>query len=321
MSKLRVGVVRGGPGSEYYVSLKTGGSVLAALSPNEYDARDVLITNDGQWHIDGVPTTPEKLARSIDVAFNALHGEFGEDGKIQKIFDIFGVPYTGSTVVPSAVGMNKELAKRRFAAVGIKVPRAVSVSSGDETDDVLREIRSELRSPYIVKPASSGSSVGVSFARTEDELISALERALAYGDKALVEEYIRGREITVGVVDAKNGGGSYLLPPLEVFLPDGALFDYQAKYGDNTYRAEPAHLSGDEYSAIERAVSRAHKSLGVRHYARYDFILADDGAYLLEVNTLPALMDGALLPRALTLHDLSMPDFVDYVISLALQEK
>lgn len=316
-----MGVVRGGPGSEYYVSLKTGGSVLSVLPSDKYDARDVLITNDGQWHIDGVPTTPEKLTRSIDVAFNALHGEFGEDGKIQKIFDIFGMPYTGSTVVPSAVGMNKELAKRRFAALGIKVPRAVAVSSGSATDDVLREIRSELRSPYIVKPTSSGSSIGVSFVGTEEELVSALERALAYGDKALVEEYIRGREITVGVVDAKSGDGSYLLPPLEVFLPDGTLFDYQSKYGDNTYRTELARLSASEYAAIERAVSRAHKSLGVRHYARYDFILAEDGAYLLEVNTLPALMNGALLPRALMLHDLSMSDFVDYVISLALQEK
>lgn len=313
--------MRGGLGSEYFVSLQTGGAVLEALSRDRYEPHDILITNVGEWHIDGVPTTPAKLAQHVDVIFNALHGEFGEDGKVQKILDLFNIPYTGSTAVPSAVGMNKDLAKKYFSAVGIKVPHGVVVGRGEEVSDVVARVGAEIRAPFVVKPLTGGSSVGLSLARDERALISAIERALSYAEKALIEEYVVGREVTLGVIDSAGSGNSYATPPLEILLPEGTLFDYDQKYKNLTHPVGPARMRPDERRALEDAALRAHIHLGARHYARYDFILTDEGPCLLEVNTLPGLSQTSLLPKSLALHGLSVPEFVDYVLALALRKK
>lgn len=321
MTKLRVGVMRGGLGSEYHVSLRTGGNVLAALSNDKYEVHDILITNAGEWHIDGIPTSPAKLSQYVDVVWNALHGEFGEDGKVQKILETFNIPYTGSTVVSSAIGMNKELAKKYFSAVGIKVPRGVVAARGEEVSDVVRRVGAEIRAPYVVKPLSGGSSIGLSLANNDRELVSGIEHALAYSEKAIIEEYVRGREVTLGVVDSADAMGAYATPPLEILLPENTLFDYNQKYRDLAHPIGPARMDASERRALEETAIRAHMHLGARHYARYDFILTDEGPCLIEVNTLPGLTNTSLLPKSLALHGLSILEFVDYIISLALQKK
>ncbi len=321
MSKIRVGVMRGGLGSEYNVSLKTGASVLEHLPRDKYEVHDILITSTGEWNLDGVPTEPSKLMQHIDVVFNALHGEFGEDGKVQRILDLFNIPYTGSTAIPSAVGMNKELAKKYFSAIGIKVPKGVTVSRGEEIGEVVARVGQEIRAPYVVKPLTGGSSIGLSLARNDSELISSIEQALAYADKAMIEEYVYGREVTLGVIDSANGIGAYATPPLEILLPDGQLFGYDQKYGNLLHPVGPSRMSIAERTALEDAALRAHAHIGARHYARYDFILTDDGPCLLEVNTLPGLMPASLLSRSLNLNRLELPEFLDYVIGLALQKK
>ncbi len=321
MNKIRVGVMRGGLGSEYEISLKTGGNVLASLSRDIYEPHDILIDSTGEWHINGVPTIPAKLMQHVDVVFNALHGEFGEDGKVQNILDLFKIPYTGSTAMPSAIGMNKELSKKYFAAIGIKVPHGVTVSRGEDIGDVVLRVSAEIRAPYVVKPISGGSSIGLSLARDHRELISAIDRALAHGDKALIEEYVHGREVTLGVIDSANGIGAYATPPLEILLPEGQLFDYDQKYNNLLHPVGPARMRDDERQALETAALRAHMHLGARHYARYDFIMTDEGPCLLEVNTLPGLTLTSLLPMSLKLHGLELPEFLDYVLGLALQRK
>lgn len=321
MTKLRVGVMRGGPGSEYHISLKTGGNVLAALSRDKYEPHDILLTNKGEWNIDGVPIHPSKLNQHVDVVFNALHGEFGEDGKVQNILDFFSVPYTGSTVLASAIGMNKDLAKKHFEKIGIKVPRGVVVSRGEEIEAVLARVKNKISAPYVVKPLSGGSSIGLSLARSDKELIAAIEYALRYDGEAMVEEYVRGREITVGVINAVGGERAYAMAPLEVLIPEGVLFDYDQKYVNPIHPIGRARMRDDERSALEHAALHAHTSLGARHYATYDFILGDDGPCLLEVNTLPGLTNTSLLPKSLGLFGLPMPEFVDFVIHLALEKK
>lgn len=321
MNKLRVGVMRGGMGSEYDISLRTGGNVLSTLLTDKYEGHDILITKDGQWNIDGRPTTPAKLSQHVDVIFNALHGEFGEDGKVQNMLDTFNVPYTGSKALSSAIGMNKELAKKYFSAVGIKVPRGIVVSRGEEISDVALRVGAEIRAPYVVKPHTGGSSIGLSLAHNSEELISALEHALSYSEKALVEEYVRGREVTLGVVDSLERAVSYTTPTLEIFLPEGKLFDYDEKYKNFEHPIAPARMSESEKSILEETTLLAHIHLGARHYARYDFILTDEGPVLLEVNTLPGLMKTSLLPQSLARSGFALPDFVDYVLTLALQKK
>ncbi len=321
MNKIRVGVMRGGMGSEYDISLKTGGNVLASLSLDLYEPHDILITNTGEWHLNGAPTTPAKLMQHVDVVFNALHGEFGEDGKVQKILDLFKIPYTGSTAMPSAIGMNKELSKKYFKAIGIKVPYGITVSRGEEVSDVVARVGAEIHAPYVVKPISGGSSIGLSLAHNDEELVTAIENALSHADKALIEEYVRGREVTLGVIDSESGVGAYATPPLEILLPEGKLFDYDQKYGNLVHPVGPARMRDDERQALEEAALRAHMHLGARHYARYDFIMTDEGPCLLEVNTLPGLTQTSLLPQSLKLHGLELPEFLDYVLKLALQRK
>ncbi len=313
--------MRGGLGSEYHVSLKTGANVLESLPRDKYEVYDILITNTGEWNLDGVPTAPAKLMQHIDVVFNALHGEFGEDGKVQRILELFNIPYTGSTAIPSAVGMNKELAKKYFSAIGIKVPKGVAVSRGEEIGEVVTRVRQEIRSPYVVKPLTGGSSIGLSLARNDSELVTSIEQALAYADRAIIEEYVCGREVTLGVVDSADGMGAYATPPLEILLSEGQLFDYNQKYKNLAHPVGPARMSIAERTALEDAALRAHAHLGARHYARYDFIMTDEGPCLLEVNTLPGLMQSSLLIKSLDLHGLELPEFLDYIVGLALQKK
>ena len=321
MTKIRVGVMRGGPGSEYHISLRTGGNVLAALSRDKYEPHDILVTNKGEWNIDGVPIHPSKLNQQVDVVFNALHGEFGEDGKVQNILDFFNIPYTGSTVLTSAIGMNKDLAKKHFSKAGIKVPRGIVVLRGEEIDVVIERVKLGVKPPYVVKPLNGGSSIGLSLARNEKELIAAIEHALMYGGEAIVEEYVHGREIMVGVINAVDGERAYAMAPLEILMPEGVLYDYTQKYTNPTYPIGLARMRDDERHELEHAALHAHSSLGVRHYATYDFILGDEGPCLLEVNTLPGLTNTSLFPKALAHFGLPLPEFVDFVIDLALGRK
>ncbi|MEK7460045.1 MAG: D-alanine--D-alanine ligase [Patescibacteria group bacterium] len=319
--KTRVGVMRGGMGSEYYVSLKTGANVLANLPRDQYEPHDILVTRDGEWHIDGRRTTPEKLMQYVDVVLNGLHGEFGEDGKVQKLLEAFNIPYTGSTAVPSAIGMNKELTKKHLENVGIRVPRGTFAHHNEKVNDVIARIKKMIRAPYIVKPVSGGSSMGLTLVQIDNDLIPAIEKALAYGDKVLIEEYVRGREVTLSVIDSMNGQGAYTTPPLEILLPEDTIFDYDQKYTDTAHPVGPARLSREQSRELEEAAFLAHRHLGARHYARYDFILTDEGPCFLEVNTLPGLTSTSLLLKSLKLHGLPFSEFLDHILKLALQKK
>src|SRR3990167_6281453 len=171
MSTIRVGVLRGGPSSEYDVSLRTGQSVLAHLR-EQYQAQDILITKDGVWHWRGLPTTPDQIARQVDVFFNALHGEYGEDGKVQQLLDNLGVAYTGSGAVSSALGMNKALAKDLFRRAGLRVPPGVVIrrEAAREAAPAAREVFETISPPWVVKPNDRGSSLGLFFVRTIKDL-------------------------------------------------------------------------------------------------------------------------------------------------------
>jgi len=223
--------MRGGVGGEYETSLSTGSSVLKNLSQDKYDVFDVLVTKDKEWHIDGFPTTPAKLTRQVDVIFNALHGEYGEDGKVQRELGQFGIPYTGSTVFSSAIAMNKALAKYYFKQVGIKTPECAVVRGSDNIEVSARRVFRKIPGRYIIKPILSGSSVGVSVVSGFDKLLDAIKKArLGVSGAVIIEEYIEGREISCGVVDSLSGGAPHAIYPVEVILPAGALFfDYERK--------------------------------------------------------------------------------------------
>jgi D-alanine-D-alanine ligase len=318
MHKVRVAVLRGGPSSEYDVSLKSGATVLKHM-PEKYHAHDILISKNGDWHREGVVRTPERALAGIDVVFNAMHGEYGEDGKVQKILDHLRVPYTGSGTLASSVGMNKILSKNVFKQHNIKTPYHIVVRREDDVNTKLKEVFNHFLLPIIVKPASAGSSIGVTLVRDFHNLHDALVNALAISDAALVEEYIKGKEATCGVVENFRGEKMYALFPVEIIHEKHHdFFNYDAKYSGGTQEIVPGRFADHEKIAIQNIAKQAHEALGLRHYSRADFMVHPRrGVYLLEVNTLPGLTSESLLPKSLEAVGCSLPDFLDHLITQA----
>jgi D-alanine-D-alanine ligase len=319
MSRIRVGVVRGGPSSEYEISLKTGENVLRALPTSRYVPIDILLSKNGEWFMGGLPTDLGHIAVHVDVVWNALHGEFGEDGKVQQLFEQFGIPYTGSTSLSSAIGMHKGLAKERFSDVGMLVP-AGDVVTGEMSGG--RSALVYLRDkpyPFIVKPVTGGSSVATAIVHNDEELERAIAAALPFGD-ALVEEVIKGKEATVCVIDGGTLGEHFVLFPIEIVPPSTKeVFDYEAKYSGISEEICPGRFPLMTHSELRDLAVKAHKSVGARHYSRTDFIISEKGIYVLEINTLPGLTSESLVPKALRAGGVEFHEFLDHIIGLTLK--
>ena len=323
---LRIGVLRGGPSNEYEVSLDTGANVLGALRgklADRYQARDIFIDRQGNWHIDGVAVEPHDLAHRIDVAFVALHGTYGEEGKVQYILEAHGIPFTGSGSLASAVGMNKALSKKIMASQGIKSPYFKELSTEEFREKSLKQIALMLFGsfimPAVVKPTASGSSVGISIVRTSADWLPALEKAAEHGDSILIEEFIPGIEATGGVIEGFRGQGLYALPVIEIW-PKSVFFDYDAKYKGQSEEIVPATFSQELKSELEKLSMAMHRAHGLRHYSRSDFIIHPRrGIYALEVNTLPGLTAESLIPKAMRAVGSDVDELVDHLIRLALE--
>jgi D-alanine-D-alanine ligase len=322
--KIKVGVLRGGSSDEHDVSLKTGKSVLDNL-PENFSGYDIFLSKDGNWYFEGKLSDPEKIFRTIDVVFNALHGKYGEDGKVQQLLEKFGVPYTGSGIFGSALGMNKALAREAFARAGLNVPKAVVIDLGVELlseKDVADKIFKSMGPSWVVKPVSSGSSVGVSIAHNFNELVEAVKISSNFDSKLLIEEYIKGREATCGVIENFRGANHYSLPVIEIIPSENHnFFNYEAKYGGGTKEICPACFDSKIKKEIEEMARTAHQALGLRHYSRADFIVSPKGIYILEVNTLPGLTTESLLPKGIKAVGSSYPEFLEHLINLALDGK
>ena len=322
MTKKKVGVLRGGPSSEYEVSLKTGKSVIDNLA-DRHEVLDIFIDKEGVWHYLGLPIKPENIFKRVDVIFNALHGAYGEDGTVQTLLDTFGVPYTGSTALASAVGMNKVLSKKAYKNSKLKTPLHAVISKKDNLNVEVVKLFKSFPMPAVVKPVSGGSSVGTAIAKTLSDLETAVADALKYCDQALIEEFISGKEATCGVVDNFRNESIYSLIPVEIRKPsDSTFFDYKAKYSGKSQEICPGNFTAEEKKVIQEMAKEAHNALGLRHYSRSDFIINPRrGIYILETNTLPGLTSESLLPKSLQAVGCSLPDFLDHLIGLVLEKK
>lgn len=221
---IKVGIISGGPSAEHDVSLKTGREVLANLSAEKYSAKDIFLSKNGEWIFEGKFSNPEKIFRSVDVIFNALHGAFGEDGKVQQLMEMFCVPYTGSGVMASALGMNKSLSKESFRSVGLNVPMSMVINSTEEPVIAAKKVFSRIGPPWMIKPVSGGSSLGNLIARNFYELAPVLEDAFDFSDNILVEEFIKGKEATCGVIENFRNSKHYALPVTEIISPKDSFF-------------------------------------------------------------------------------------------------
>lgn len=321
MSPLRVAVLRGGPSQEYEVSLKSGAAVLEALDRKRFAPVDVVISQEGEWLIDGFVRYPEHIIGAVDVVFNALHGAYGEDGTVQRQLDRYSVPYTGSGAFAARIAMHKVFTKDRLADHGVKmaphmlVTRQSLGNEGGVADTALKLLGTQ----YVLKPVCSGSSVGVVLVENNASLAAALTHALEKDEEIIIEKRVAGKEATCGVIDRFRGQEQYVLPPVEIVPPSSRpFFDYHAKYSGETLERCPGHFTKEEKQEMSRLALLAHETLGLSQYSRSDFIVAKDGIYFLETNTLPGLTPASLLPVALTAVGVPYHAFIEHLIDDAL---
>jgi D-alanine-D-alanine ligase len=289
LSDKKIAVLMGGPGSEREVSLASGKAVLKALLGLGLDATGVDVTD-----------TTINLPAGTDLAFNVIHGTFGEDGQLQTALEKLGVPYTGAGVESSRRAFDKNIAKQFFIEAGVPTPAA-------ETIDLAKSERPSMPLPYVVKSPCQGSSVGVYICKTSDEAAAALKNVRQYGDTALIEQYIKGRELTVAVI------GYRAYPIVEIVAP-GGVYDMASKYpwlsgAQGSQYFCPAALDDETTRRVQEAGLAGHRALGAEIYSRVDVLLdADDNPYVIEANTIPGMTETSLLPKAAAAAGISFPD-------------
>ncbi|WP_128700043.1 D-alanine--D-alanine ligase family protein [Candidatus Velamenicoccus archaeovorus] len=280
----RIGVMMGGCSSEREISLKSGRAVVGALQEGRFDV--VALDVQSETQEDVLRLVRENM---VDVVFVAMHGGFGEDGRLQEILEKIPVRYTGPGAQASRMAMDKTVSRRRFAQAGLHVPRSVVVRKGRR----YLLMAGWLRKPFVVKPSAQGSSIGISFVAGRKGLPDAIAEAHRYGEDVLVEEFIRGRELTVAIVNDRP------LPVVEI-RPKKGFFDFEAKYHKGlTDYIVPAQLDRRLAARIQADALKAYRALGCRHLSRVDVILKDEKTpYILEVNTIPGMTETSLLPKA-----------------------
>lgn len=322
MNRYRVGILRGGLDSQYASSMRTGAFVLEYIDRSRFNPIDIVIARNGEWIIDGRARMPEHILSSLDVVFNALHGTFGEDGTVQRLLERYGIAYTGSKAFASAIAMNKVQTKNFLKHTGIKTPQHVQVSR-DSINDLGRiseKIVDTFGPQYIIKPVSSGGSMGTMSVKNPGLLQQALRDALAVYDDVMVEVKIPGREATCGVVEKFRDKSIYVLPSVEVTLPHGVDHQTQAvKSAESSIDFCPSRFDPDIKSELEHVATQVHKEIGLSQYSRSDFIVAHDGIYFLEVNALPQLSPNALFTKSLVAVGTNYADFITHLLTDALR--
>ncbi len=311
--KLRVAVIYGGRSGEHEVSIRSAEAIMAAMDPGKYDIVRFFIDPDGKWN--PRPVLPEPGANpGIDVVFPVLHGTYGEDGTMQGLLELAGLPYVGAGVLGSALAMDKEAMKRVARERGLPVVDWVTVVRPClHPDDVLRAI--DL--PVFVKPANLGSSVGISKAKTRDELKSALELAAEFDRKIIVERAVNGRELECAVLGNQTPAASL---PCEIF-PSRDFYDYEDKYILDSARFQvPAELTPEQTTEVRRLAVECYRALECEGMARVDFFLESSTGriYINEVNTIPGFTSISMFPRMWAADGLAFPQLIDRLITLAL---
>ena len=320
MSIKSVAVLRGGPSSEYEISLETGSSVINALRENGYRVKDIVITKKAEWLSEGFVKAPQTALEAIDVVFVALHGQYGEDGRVQRVLEQLQIPFTGSRSLTSAIAFNKELTKQTLLRHGIKTPRYQKINKNnlpdldEEVDRLLREVGREL----VIKPVAGGSSIGVEYVNDAETLRKELKKILTDDKNIIVEEFVRGKEATVGIIENFRGNRFYPLPVVEIVSRgDSQIFTYEDKYINDTDELVPGRFSYPEKSTLTEFAEKVHSVLGCRSYSRSDFIVREGEVYFLEINTLPGLTPKSLFPKAALAVGLEFNQLVDHLVKTA----
>jgi len=334
--KIKVGVLCGGQSSEREISLLSGKNVLDNLDPKRFRASLIVITKEGRWLerkedksnrsfkplavFDTTLPKPNSDLSKFDVIFIALHGPNGEDGRIQALLETIGKPYSGSGVLASALAMDKVMASKLVSRLGISIPSEIIINHRSKIEDgeLKQRIRSEIGYPCVVKPNKSGSSIAISIVDEPKGLSPAVRVALKEDKTAIIQQYIRGRELTCSILGNAGENALEALPVVEIITPN-KFFDFEAKYTSaKTQEIVPAKLTEGQIKNIQTAAKKVHETLGCRGLTRSDFILTKDNKlYFLEINTVPGLTKMSLSPKSAKAAGMSLSVFFEKLIELA----
>lgn len=314
--KLKIAVLYGGKSPEHDVSIESAKNVMAAMDKNKYEILPIEIDRQGKRHAN----LAEEI-KSVDVVFPVLHGAYGEDGTIQGLCKLLDKPFVGCGVLGSAVGMDKEATKHLLRETGVPVAKFITIHNnyGHPTAINWKKIKKELGAPVFVKPASLGSSVGISKAENEKQLQEAIKLALVYDDKVLIEEYVKGREIECAVLGNENPIASIL----GEIKPKHEFYSYEAKYIDpNGAMLEiPAKIPKKLADKIQKLAIKTFKALYCEGMARVDFFLKENGEILVnEINTIPGFTKISMYPKLWEASGISYSDLIDRLIWLAIDK-
>ncbi|MDX2478985.1 MAG: D-alanine--D-alanine ligase [Desulfuromusa sp.] len=296
MLSKKIGVLLGGLSAEREISLKTGNASLRALQQLGYAA----VAIDVQQNL------PQQLQEAgIEIAFIALHGRFGEDGRVQGLLEMLQIPYTGSGVMASSMAIDKVMTKQLLIYHELPTPRFDFMRPGDSASDLFQRCN---HLPLVVKPSREGSTIGITIARNRVDLDAGIAMAAALDGTVLVEEFIAGAELTVSVLNGET------LPIIQI-VPKGGFYDYQAKYvsGDTEYLL-PAPIDADSYQQVQQAALKTCRVLGCRGAARVDFMFREGKYFCIEINTIPGMTETSLLPKAAQAAGIDFPQLVEMML-------
>lgn len=300
---MKVGVIMGGISSEREVSLSSGKSILEHIDNNKYEVVPIVIDNK-QDIINKV--------KGIDFALLALHGKFGEDGTVQSVLQTLDIPYSGCGPLSSALCMDKDLTKRVLKAHNIRVAKWINVRSVEEID---YEAIEEMKYPVVVKPTNGGSSVATFIIKKSEDIENAVSEGLKYDNEVMIEEYIKGEEITCPVFENK-------MFPVVAIKPKAEFFDYTQKYAAGGADEFVIELEKDLHNEVEKMALDTYKALKCSVYSRIDMIITEDGVpYILEVNTLPGMTSTSLFPISAKAKGISYSGLLDMIIETSMKEK
>lgn len=298
---MKIGVIMGGISAERDVSLNTGKQIIENLDKNKYEIVPIPINNKNEL-IDSV--------KSMDFAFIALHGKFGEDGRIQAMLESQGIPYSGCGVLASAMCMDKNISKKLFISDGIKTPKWIIVKDENKID---YSIIDNMGYPVIVKPNSGGSSIGTILAYSKEKLKEGVKEALKYDTEIIIEEYIKGDEITCCILNGE------LLPVISI-VPKSEFFNYSSKYDKGGAEEKIIQLPKAIGKKVEEISLKCWNTFKLKVYARVDMIIKNGEVHVLEINTLPGMTESSLFPKSAEAYGLSFSQLLDKIIKYSLIE-
>jgi len=308
---VKVAVIYGGKSREREVSLRSGKGIANALRKKGFDVKEIDYISKDIIH----------ELEDIDIAYLALHGKYGEDGRIQGLLDVLEIPYVGSGVLASALAMDKAKSKRVFDYAGIRVAKDVLISNVDRVTIDTQEIIDNIGFPAVVKPNQEGSTIGLFIVNSKAELINAIDEALKFDSHVLVEEFIDGTEVTVAVFESETEIKA--LPIIEIVPKKNKYYDYESKYAPGgSDHIIPARIDENTKNLIMKWAVEAHQQLGCETLSRVDFIIPKDKSLpiILEVNTLPGMTETSLYPDAAKSIGLSYDDMVYQFVTITLNK-